>query len=65
MDSKVIVTPRPHPLLDRFRRWIVIVDGQQAAHLKNGQTAEIPLPHGRHELQLRIDWTGSKACTFQ
>jgi hypothetical protein len=45
---------------DSARRYRVLVDGEEVARLANGESCRVPLTRGRHEVQARIDWTGSE-----
>jgi hypothetical protein len=44
---------------DFMRSYQVIVDGEMAAKIKRGQTLTLPIPAGRHEIFIRIDWCRS------
>lgn len=44
---------------DILRSYVVFVDGQEVAHVKNGASVEVPLPAGRHRIQLGVDWCRS------
>jgi hypothetical protein len=44
-----------------LRRLIVQVDGREVARLKQGESADIPLPPGKHTVIGRMDWTSSPA----
>lgn len=45
---------------DRFRGYKVLIDGVEAGKIRRGETLRLPVPEGRHTLQLEIDW-----CTSQ
>lgn len=44
---------------DPIRRYRVQVDDQEVGRLRHGERCEVQLAPGRHEVQVRIDWTGS------
>ena len=44
---------------DRFRAYAVVVDGSEAAEVRNGASAVIEVAPGAHEIQAKIDWTSS------
>ena len=45
---------------DTARRYRVLVDGKEVARLANGESCRVDLAPGRHEVEARIDWTGSE-----
>jgi hypothetical protein len=49
----------PHDGGGILRRLWVDVDGRRVAGLKQGQSAEVPLPSGRHTVRGRMDWISS------
>ena len=52
---------RPHDGGGMLRRLVVQVDGRDVARLKQGESADIPLPPGRHSVTGSMDWTSSPA----
>jgi hypothetical protein len=44
---------------DRFRAYRVLLDGQQVAKLRIGESKQLRIAPGRHSLRLAIDWSGS------
>jgi hypothetical protein len=44
---------------DKFRRYQVVVDGEQAATIKRGEQLDLPVRAGRHTVFLKIDWASS------
>lgn len=51
--------------MSRFRRFRVMLDGQQIDRIRNGQTLEYPITAGRHTLQVGIDWVESEPFVFE
>jgi hypothetical protein len=49
---------------DRLRAYKVVVDGNTAGEIRNGETKEFPVSSGQHDLSLKIDWCGSKTIRF-
>jgi hypothetical protein len=45
---------------DRARSYDVVLDGERVAKIKRGSQVELPVPPGRHEIVLRIDWCSSQ-----
>ena len=46
---------------DIGRNYCVILDGQEAAQVANGEEIEIALSEGKHVVQMQIDWCQSQA----
>jgi hypothetical protein len=49
---------------DRLRAYTVVLDGQEAGKVGNGETVELPISAGQHSLSLKIDWCGSNTIAF-
>src|SRR5689334_11901250 len=49
---------------DRRRNYTVLVDGQAAGTLGDGETQRLTTTAGEHEVTVRIDWCGSKPLRF-
>jgi hypothetical protein len=45
------------------RRYKIFIDGVQRDLLAGGDEIEVDVEPGNHEIQARIDWTGSEAVT--
>jgi hypothetical protein len=52
-------------LRDRARRYDIVVDGQPVAKIKRGQRVELPIPRGRHEVFMRINWGSSQTIDLE
>lgn len=65
LSTASLVIVRAGGFVDAIRRYAVLVDGQQAALIANGETKTIPLEPGMHTVKLKIDWCGSNEVTFQ
>jgi hypothetical protein len=48
---------------DMLRSYDVWADKAKVASVKRGKSARIDLPAGKHVIQVRIDWNGSKELT--
>jgi hypothetical protein len=57
--ARLIVT-RARQVADRFRRYRIVIDGQQAAMIAPGKTVEIELTAGHHEIRARLVFVGSQ-----
>ena len=49
----------------KFRKYKIIVDGENKGTIKNGKIVEIPIQPGDHELYLKIDWGRSNKIAFK
>ncbi|GAA1366279.1 hypothetical protein GCM10009661_18720 [Catellatospora chokoriensis] len=49
---------------DRLRAYRLVVDGYEVGEIRRGQVLRVQVSPGRHEVQARIDWTGSKRWVF-
>jgi len=58
---KIVRNPRSP---DRFRAYQIFLDGKRISTIRNGQTKELSVSPGQHELSARIDWCGSNALRF-
>ena len=45
---------------DRWRSYWVMIDGQRVGRLRLGGRLVTAVAAGRHTVQVRIDWTGSR-----
>lgn len=44
---------------DRGRRYRVILDGQEVDQLHPGESCELDVAAGSHQLEVRVDWAGT------
>ena len=60
-DGSVIAVSRDkRGLRDRARSYTIVIDGQPVARIKRGQRVEVPIPGGRHQVLVRINWGQSE-----
>lgn len=59
-----IILSRDSGWTDRIRKYRILIDGQQAAEIANGQTIRLEVAPGPHTLQARIDWARSGVVSF-
>jgi hypothetical protein len=60
MGGTLSVARQGH-ILDRHRKWDVVVDGEKVASVSSGRTCEVPLPCGKHEVWVGHRWLSSPA----
>jgi hypothetical protein len=41
---------------DRYRRYVVMVDGRRVGTIRDGETREFQVSPGPHTVRLRLDW---------
>ena len=51
-------------LLDRFRKWDIVLDGEVASSVSNGQTADLLVECGSHSVRVGHRWWSSPIRTF-
>jgi hypothetical protein len=49
---------------DRLRSYKIVLDGKVIERIGNGETRDLEVPAGQHQLALRVDWCGSKTLAF-
>jgi hypothetical protein len=49
---------------DLLRSYAIMIDGNPVGKIKRGQRVELPVPHGAHELFLKLDWGTSRSIAF-
>jgi len=55
---------RHNHILDRFRKWDVVVDGDVIGSVTAGRTCELPVPCGTHTVSVGHRWLASPIRTF-
>ena len=50
---------------DRLRRYRILLDGVAVGQLLQGEALSVAVEPGRHELQARIDWCGSRPLSLE
>lgn len=63
-DAAIVISRKNGWWRDRFRSYVILVDGKPVSKIKNGQRVEVPVSHGQHELRLKIDWATSQSLAF-
>ena len=63
-DAAIVVSRKRGGWRDRARSYVILVDGKPISKIKHGQRVELPIPHGQHELLLKIAWCTSRSFTF-
>lgn len=60
----MIKIKRDSSYADFIRSYHVVLDGKTIGKIKQGQEVFYEIPHGTHEIQLKMDWVGSKTIKF-
>ena len=55
---------RHNHILDRYRKWDIVVDGDVVGSVPNGRTCELPIPCGAHTIRVGHRWLASPVRTF-
>jgi hypothetical protein len=64
--AKLIVTrPRLGPFWDGPQSYQILIDGHRVASVRPGETVEIELPPGLHQVRSRVAWSGSQPFAFE
>jgi len=63
MAGRLRVT-RLSAMLDRFRKWDIVLDGQVTGSVSNGQTSDLLIECGIHTVRIGHRWWASPARTF-
>ena len=51
-------------ILDRYRKWDIILDGRRAGFVANGQTSDVLVECGTHTVRVGHRWLASPLRTF-
>jgi len=60
-----LVVRRSSEWMNRARSFKIMVDGQQAGTVKNGQSEDIAIASGMHKLFCKVDWCSSREVEIQ
>ena len=60
----MIVITRYNSRIDKFRSYVIHINGKAYAKIKNNSKVEIKLPKGEYEVYLSIDWCKSNKMTI-
>ena len=63
-DTTIVISRKHGGWRDRFRRCVIMLDSKPVSKIKHGQRVQLPVPHGQHELFLKISWCTSRPITF-
>ncbi|MSO00077.1 hypothetical protein BHT95_12015 [Bacillus paralicheniformis] len=55
---------RTSQLMNKMRKFSVLIDGVEAGKIKDGGRLRIDLEPGEHEIQVKIDWCVSQTLRF-
>lgn len=57
--NAIIRVTRTTSYADRIRAYRIVIDGQEVARVRAGQSVDIPATLGAHTVVARVDWCGS------
>ena len=62
MGATIHVERKPGGFGDRARKYMVVVDGQEKGKLKHGESLDVPIEAGAHQVNGRVDklWRSEK-----
>lgn len=63
MSGTIRITREKNLWANRLRRFTIVINGQEAATIKRGETIDLPVPAGPFSARATIDWTGSPTFT--
>jgi len=55
---------RQQSILDRFRKWDLVLDGYVIGSITNGRSCEVPILYGDHEVRVGHRWLSSPVRRF-
>jgi hypothetical protein len=58
--SRIAFYRPPAVWRDLLRAYRLVVDGHTIGEVRSGQVLRVQVSPGQHEIQARIDWTGSR-----
>jgi len=58
-NATIVLSRRRGGYRDILRSYLVTIDGKELAKIKRGQTVELPVTAGSHEVFVKIDWCRS------
>jgi hypothetical protein len=64
-ERSIEIARRPALWRDRLRAYKVILDGSEVGKIRDGQAIDLRVSPGKHDLRLKIDWSGSQGLTFE
>lgn len=58
-DAVIVLSRKQWSWRDGLRGYAVMIDGKQVAKVRRGQTVDVRIAPGRHEIFLQISWCRS------
>jgi len=59
-----IIINRTNEFINRFRNYVIFIDNERIATIKNGETKDLIVPGGKHSVVIKIDWCSSATLSF-
>ena len=60
-----VIVHRGNAMQDVLRSYIVFIDGKEVGKIKQNEEQQNELNYGKHVIQFKIDWKGSKLLEFE
>ncbi len=60
-----IIIHRNREYTNKLRRYGLYVDFMKVAEIKDGEILQLPVAAGKHTIEAKIDWTGSRIIEFE
>ena len=61
----ILTVARDKGWTDKFRRYRIVLDGEEIGHLAEDEVLEHAIADGPHRIDARIDWCGSGPVEFE
>ena len=60
-----LIIQRPNEFINRFREYVIYIDGKNIGSIANGKIKEFDVTSGSHSLVAKIDWCSSPEINFE
>lgn len=60
-----VIVHRGNAMQDILRSYKVFIDGKEVGKIKQSEEQQYKLSYGKHVIQFKIDWKGSKLLEFE
>ena len=60
-----VIVHRGNSMQDMLRSYKILIDGNEVGKIKQNEEQQYELKYGKHVIQFKIDWKGSKLLEFE